>query len=629
MIDLSARHLSLSFGGTEILKDVSFSLSAGDRAALVGKNGAGKSTLLKILAGELSPTGGEISRAGGKTVAMLDQHALESSRRTVLAEALEAHEKLRETEAELGRLSERVSAGDLAAASRLAVLSREFEEAGGLTYVSRTKSALAAVGLSDLADKSVATLSGGQKTTLALVKLLLSPPDILLLDEPTNHLDITALSWLEDTVAHLKCTVLCVSHDRWFLDRAFFRVLDLEGGKIETYETNYTAYREEKKKRRQDAQKHYDLQQKEIRRQEEIIRKYKQFNREKSIRLAESRQKALDRVVRLDKPTEEEAPPRFSFRSVPSPHDVLRIRNLSFSYGQAPIFTDFSAGIDRGERVFFSGPVGSGKSTLLKILAGRLSGAQGELRWGPGIRASYYDQENQDLNFSGTVLEELWASEDEKSQGALRSYLAAFGFPGEKGFQRVDSLSGGERCRLALAKAMRREANLLFLDEPTNHLDMDSKEALEEALLAYPGTLICVSHDRYFIRKLAGRVYFFSRGNAPQHLPRGIEGLEELFRASPAPESTAKAEPSRAKEEYLKKKKNTVESRRRAAAIRNTEALIRETEEEVEHADASIALYADDYQKLQTLYAEKEAAETRLEELYETLFALQSEEEDA
>ncbi len=621
MIALSVKHLALSFSSESVLKDVSFALGEGERAALVGTNGAGKTTLLKLITGEYTPDSGDIFIAGGKKVGVLDQHALEGSRSTVFDEALSAHAALIETEEQLARLSEKVAGGDLDAATRLDALSRAFERDGGLTYRSRTKSALEAVSLWEMADRSVSTLSGGQKTTLALVKLLLSPPDILLLDEPTNHLDIRALSWLEETVKNLSSTVLCVSHDRMFLDRAFPKTLEIFAGKCEVYNCSYTRYREERRARRAVEEKHFALQQKEIQRQEEVIRKLKSFNREKSIRRAESREKALEKIERLDRPEAEREAPNFAFESLPSPREVLRIHSLGFSYPDSPIFAPFDAEVDAAERVFFIGSVGSGKSTLLKVLAERLSPTEGSVRRGPGLHAGYYDQENQDLNLSGTVFDEIWSLPGEDSQGKTRSYLAAFGFYGDKVFQGVGTLSGGERARLSLAKLMREKHNLLFLDEPTNHLDMDSKEALEEALLQYPGTCVIVSHDRYFIQKLATKVFFLERTKAPVRLMRGVENLSELYREAQTPE--VKKAPSVQKTAYLERKKQGAEERRRAAAVRNTESAIQKAEEHLKDLDRECERSADNYKKLQELYAEREETEKTLNDLYETLFSLQ------
>ena len=620
MIALSVKHLSLAFSGDAVLKDASFALGEGERAALVGTNGAGKSTLLRILAGVLTPDSGDVFIAGGKTVGMLDQHALEDSRLCVLDEALSAHGALLQTEAEISRLQEKVTAGDLDAATRLDALSRAFERDGGLTYLSRTKSALSAVSLLECADRPVSTLSGGQKTTLALVKLLLNPPDILLLDEPTNQLDIRALSWLEETVKNLKCTVLCVSHDRMFLDRAFPKVLEVFSGRVEEYNCSYTRYREERRARRAVEEKHYEMQQREIARQEEVIRKLKSFNREKSVRRAESREKALEKIERLDRPEAEREAPKFNFESLPSPREILRIHSLAFSFPDGPIFAPFDAEVDKAERVFFIGSVGSGKSTLLKVLAGRLSPTSGSVRRGPGLDIGYYDQEHQDLNLFGTVFDELWNLPGEESQGSVRSYLAAFGFTGDKVFQTVSTLSGGERARLSLAKLMRRRHNLLYLDEPTNHLDMDSKESLEEALLAYPGTCIIVSHDRYFIKKLATKVFFLERAKSPVRLLRGVENLEELYAENKKDTSSA---PSEQKEAYLARKKYGAEERRRQAAVRNTERAISEIEARLEAIAEEENANAGDYKRLQELYAERESLDTELSALYDTLFELQ------
>lgn len=621
MIVLSCKHLSCAFGANTVLSDVSFSLNESDRAALVGPNGAGKTTLLSLLSGALMPDGGELFCAPQKSLGVLSQHALTNSGKTVLAEALCANADLMEQEARLFDLQRRVEQGDTAAASTLAAQSERFERDGGLTYVARTKSALCAVGFAAMQEREVQTLSGGQKTTLALVKLLLNPPDILLLDEPTNHLDLRALAWLENTLLSLKSTLLVVSHDRWFLDRVTQKTIELSHGEAQSYDLPYSAYREARRKRRAVEQKHYDLQQKEIRRQEGIIAQQRQFNRERNIIAAQSREKALLRMEKLSAPKGDALPPHFSFACAQSPRDVLLADGISFSYGAKPILRDFSLSLTRGDRLFLVGEVGSGKSTLLKLLCGALTPQAGTVLPGVGVRAGYYDQENQNLTDENSVFDELRRTNETMSDREIRSCLAAFRFPGDRVFTRVGVLSGGERARLSLAKLMCEPFNLIFLDEPTNHLDMDAREALEEALCAYPGTAVVVSHDRYFIRQCASKLYYFEAGKSPLFLPDAAD-LDVFYRnlgfAAPKKDKV-----SSQKEDYLRRKQESAAQRKRENDLKHTQIEIEETERSVEATCAAIALYEDDYKRLQALYEEKAVLETKLEALYEKLFSLQ------
>ncbi|MDO4266542.1 MAG: ATP-binding cassette domain-containing protein [Eubacteriales bacterium] len=536
---LSVSHLTKSYDGKDILRDVSFHLEERDRAAVTGVNGAGKSTLLKQITGEETPDQGSIVFPKDKTMACLSQNPHMEPGRNIYEEVLSVKASLIAMEEELRALEHRMQALSEGAASasasvsadadadsekkaeldsvyqRYAELSHSFEEQGGYALKSNVTGILKGLGFSE-ADFSLPTevLSGGQKTRLSLGKLLLSEPDLLLLDEPTNHLDIASIAWLESYLRSYRGTVIIVSHDRYFLDRIVTKVIDIENGSLRLYEGNYTAFAEKKAQLRKDMMKAYLNNQAEIRHQQEVIAKLKQFNREKSIKRAESREKMLAKIERVEKPFDVDDAMKLHFApSHISGNDVLQAEGLSKAFDGKTLFTGVALDVKRGEKLAIIGPNGTGKTTLLKIIDGALTPDSGELRFGAKVELAYYDQEHHVLNPDNTVFEEISDTYPSMTNTEIRNLLAAFLFTGDDVFKEVRDLSGGEKGRLSLSKLMLSRANLLLLDEPTNHLDITSKEILEEAIRNYEGTVIYVSHDRYFINRTATRILELSEGS--------------------------------------------------------------------------------------------------------------------
>ena len=518
---LSVSHLTKSYDGKDILKDISFHLEEHDKAALVGVNGAGKSTLLKQITGEETPDSGSVVIPKGKTLACLSQNPDIAPGRSIYDELLSAKAYLLDMEKELRSLEESMQAlsGDAEKLEpvyqRYTELSHEYERRGGYSLASNLTGILKGLGFSE-EEFSLHTevLSGGQKTRLFLGKLLLSEPDILLLDEPTNHLDIASISWLENYLRGIRATVLIVSHDRYFLDRIVGKVIDLENGHARLYTGNYTAFAEKKAALRKEQMKAYLNNQAEIKHQQDVIAKLKQFNREKSIKRAESREKMLSKIERVEKPFDADDAMKLHFApSHISGNDVLIAEGLSKSFDGKQLFSGVDLDVKRGEKLAIIGPNGTGKTTLLKIIDGALSPDSGELRFGSRVELAYYDQEHHVLNPDNTVFEEISDAYPQMSNTEIRNLLAAFLFTGDDVFKEVRDLSGGEKGRLSLSKLMLSRANLLLLDEPTNHLDITSKEILEEAIRNYEGTVIYVSHDRYFINRTATRILELSGGS--------------------------------------------------------------------------------------------------------------------
>lgn len=625
MYSITCENLCVDFGTKVLFSGVSFALNEGDRVGIVGVNGAGKSTLLSILSGELSPTDGSVYIARGKSVGILRQHGAFEGSGTVFSEMLSAFPRLLYLEEEIGKLSlllEGASAEERDGMIRaFSSYTEEFNENGGPSFRSRTRSMLLGVGFSEKDfDLSVSALSGGQKTRLALVRLLLSEPDILLLDEPTNHLDIDTLFWLEEYLCGYRKTVIVVSHDRYFLDRVTTRTLEIENGHAKLYDGAYSAYTEKKKKDREIAQRHYKNQQREIARIEAYIEQQRRWNRERNIIAAESRQKQLDKMERVEKP--EDAPDSVRFRftsSGTSGEDVLTIEHLSKAFPGHPLFSDCSALIKRGERVFLLGPNGCGKSTFLKILMSRIPPDRGTFTFGYRTTVGYYDQEQQQLTPENTVLDEVWNSYTSKNRTDIQCALARFLFRGEDVAKTVSVLSGGEKARLTLCKLLLSKMNVLILDEPTNHLDIPSREALEDALSEFDGTIIAVSHDRYFIEKLSTRIFDLSdhtlhdfRDGYDRYL--AVKDAERAA-ASAGREQTvsdAKREHAQAKEEAAQKRKLTHARERVDREIAAAESEISKTDEQIASDKA-----AYDYVLLSELTDRKNALEERLWELYE------------
>ena len=502
---LSCSNICKSFGSDDIIKNASFHIEDHEKAAIVGINGAGKSTLLKIIVGELAPDSGEVVLGSGKTLGYLAQNQDLLSHRTIYEEMLDAKKSVIEMENRLRDLenSMKTASGEALETmmNQYSRLSHEFELINGYAWKSEIVGVLKGLGFTEEEfSKQISTLSGGQKTRVSLGKLLLTNPDIILLDEPTNHLDMSSIAWLETYLLNYRGAVLIVAHDRYFLDKIVTKVIELDNGHAIVYSGNYTAYSEKRAQMRAIQMKAYLNQQQEIKHQEAVIEKLKSFNREKSIKRAESREKMLDKIEVLEKPSE--VNDAMDIRLEPnilSGNDVLTVNGLAKSFGSQTLFTDLSFDVKRGERVAIIGDNGTGKTTILKIINGLVKPDAGEIILGSRVHIGYYDQDHQVLHMEKTLFEEI-------SDAQIRSTLAAFLFTGDDVFKRIGDLSGGERGRVSLAKLMLSEANFLILDEPTNHLDITSKEILENALSHYGGTVLYVSHDRYFINKTATRI---------------------------------------------------------------------------------------------------------------------------
>lgn len=516
MIVLSAKDLTKTYGTDVILENVSFHINKGDRVGIIGVNGAGKTTLLRMLAGDLSCESGEFFVSADTRIGYLKQDGGFDSQKTVIEEAEAVFSDLKAMETEmkdiLDEAEKLTGKGRDEKIERYDVLHERYRDRGGYTYKSEITGILSSMAFGeDSCKKKISTLSGGEKTRLALACLLLKKPDILFLDEPTNHLDIGTLKWLEQYLKGYMGTIVLVSHDRYFLDETVTRIFEIENHKLSIYEGNYTFYASERKKRREADLKRYEKQQKEISRQEDMIRRFKERGTEKLAKRAASREKRLAAMERIDRPEGEKGRMKLSFReNFKSGNDVLLAENLSksFGYGSSSkkLFEHVELDIKRGERVCIVGANGIGKTTLLRMLMGELTADTGRIKIGYNVQAGYYDQGQQRLNSANTVIDELHDAYRLYTDTELRNILGRFLFRGESVFLEVGALSGGERARLALLKLMLSGANLLMLDEPTNHLDIESKEVFEEALMEFPGTCIIVSHDRYFLNRIPTRI---------------------------------------------------------------------------------------------------------------------------
>ncbi|MBR2634074.1 MAG: ABC-F family ATP-binding cassette domain-containing protein [Clostridia bacterium] len=609
MFIIGTEKLGVSFGEKTLFENVSFSVNERDKVSIVGVNGAGKSTLMRLLYKREIPHTGNIFLAKGKTVGYLEQQSPLDPEMTVLSAALSVFRSLTEEERRLEELSEQMkldhSERTIAA---FTALQQHFERSGGYEYRSRARGTLISMGFGeDKLNLKVGELSGGQKTILQLSLLILEEPDILLLDEPTNHLDVRSLEWLEEKLKKIRSTVLLISHDRLFLDRVTSKTLEIENGHAKLYSVPYSQYRTVKEKEREIWEHHYQTQQKEIARIEAFIAQQKRWNREKNIIAAESRQKALDRMVKVEKV--ENLPESISFQftsAIESGNDVLSVRELSKAYGSLSLFQKLSFEVKKGDRLLIIGANGSGKSTLLQILAERLSADSGQYRYGYNVRMGYYDQ-YQHLNENNTVLEEIWEDSD-LTHTQIRSLLAGFLFKGDDVFKEIRVLSGGERARLVLAKLMQKKVNLLLLDEPTNHLDIESREALENALTSFQGTVIAVSHDRYFTNKLANRILSFEKDGSVSFFSGDYAAFRSFAEKTEPSSSESLKVPSRPSGndwEERKKKKQAEEKRKNR--IRKIEAEISDREEEIRLLDLEIQKNITDYVVLQGLYEKKEA----------------------
>jgi len=524
LIYLSAQNVSKSFGGKTVLKDINFTLKEKQVMGLVGVNGSGKTTLLRILAGELSCDTGSLSLYKGLKVGYLKQNDIPDSNISIYEETAKVfdnvfllEQKLRETELMLAKAVTEEEIRSLY--HRYDRLINQFEMVNGYAARSLIQGVLVGLGFTEERQKDKAsTLSGGEITRLNLAKVLLSKPDILLLDEPTNHLDLDALSWLENYMKDYSGAVMVVSHDRYFLDKVCTDMLEILFGESEQYQGNYTKYMQQRVERFEAKQRAYDRQQKEIERQKAIIERYRSYNREKSIRAAESREKKLEKIEVLDNPKDTKNI-YFSFSSKERiGRDALKVRNLSKSFGERTLFSNVRMDLESEERAIIIGPNGSGKTTFIECILGEQKPDTGYAYFGTNAQVGYYDQKQQKLNQEKTILDEVWDAFPRLDQTKIRSALGLFLFTGDEVYQKIDTLSGGEKARVALTKILLQHDNFLVFDEPTNHLDADSREMLEEALENFDGTLLCVSHDRYFINRIATKIIYFADGKLHEYL---------------------------------------------------------------------------------------------------------------
>ena len=625
MISLQVTGLTKSFGINEVLKNITFSLQSGDRAGIVGVNGCGKTTLMRILAGLDSADDGTIAMAKGlRTGYLAQQDTLQESGTiweeltSVFEPVFRMEERLRLLEAEIAahhedsQLFENLS-------TQYDRLMATFEDAGGYSWKSQIIGVLNGLGFKpEQYDYPLSTLSGGERTRFTLARLLLLKPDLLMLDEPTNHLDMDTLSWLENYLTSYQGTVLVISHDRYFLDHICNNIIEIVSGRSEQYRGNYTAFMRQRMERLETRLRAYELQQKEIERQEAIIARFRMFNREKSIRAAESREKALDRMERLEKPVEDKTI-RFRFEAKRrTGEDVLQVEHLAKSFEHKTLFDDLNLHVRAGEHIAIIGPNGIGKTTLIRMLLGDLDPDAGQISFGANVDIGYYDQHQSTLDPNKTVLDEVWDRFPAMEQSDVRGALGMFLFTGDDVYQPIRTLSGGERGRVALTILMLRHDNLLLLDEPTNHLDMDSREVLENALSDFNGTIITVSHDRYFINRIADRIIemqpdgitlylgnyddYLEKKNAPKEVIREAGKTRTLIEKEKKKEKL-----SRQAEKQLIQQRNQAEK-----AVTEKEAEIAELESQLSQS----ALYQDT-EKALAIQLRYQQAQKELEDLFQ------------
>ena len=634
---LSCQNISKAFVENQVLKNVSFHIEDHEKAAIVGINGAGKTTLLRIIVGEMTPDDGQVVLAKDKTLGYLAQnstvdtsHTIYEELLSVKADLLRLEEKIRECENNM-KHAEGDALEDLM--KQYTSLTHAFETGGGYLYRSELVGVLKGLGFTeDEFSKPVATLSGGQKTRVALGRLLLQNPDLIILDEPTNHLDMNSIAWLETYLLNYKGAVLIVSHDRYFLDRIAGKVIEIDQSKATTFMGNYSDYAVKKEQLRVAAWNAYMNQQREIKHQEEVIEKLKSFNREKSIKRAESREKMLDKIEVIEKPSEVRTDMKLTLTPrILSGNDVLTVEHLSKSFDSHKLFADVNFEIKRGEHVAIIGDNGSGKTTLLKILNGLVPADQGTFRLGSNVEIGYYDQEHHVLHSEKTLFEEISDDYPYLNNTQIRNVLAAFLFTGEDVFKRISDLSGGERGRVSLAKLVLSNANFLILDEPTNHLDIMSKEILEDALNGYEGTILYVSHDRYFINRTAHRILDLTEGQFVSYVGNYDYYLEKHDTVMAAIEANAprnadadsavaaKAAESEVKLDWKAQKEEQARLRKKENDLKKCEEKIAELEARISEIDTEMSDPAIGTQvaKLQELSKEQTSCQEQLEKLYE------------
>ena len=636
---LACQNISKSFGTDEIIKNASFHIEENEKAAIVGINGAGKSTMLKIIMQEIDADEGTVTVAKGKTIGYLAQHQEQDSDKTIYEEVLSVKQPVIEMEKRLRAMEDAMNGCDADEMEKLLAdynkLNHEFELQEGYAYKSEVTGVLKGLGFGEEDfDKKMSELSGGQKTRVALGRLLVTKPDIILLDEPTNHLDMNSIAWLETYLMNYKGAVIIVSHDRYFLDRVVTKVIEVFQHRVSVFLGNYSDYAVKKKSAREALLRQYYNQQREIKHQEEVITKLKSFNREKSIKRAESREKMLDKMERLEKPVEDNTDIHITLEpNIVSGNDVMKVEGLAKQFDGNYLFSGIDFEIKRGERVALIGNNGTGKTTMLKIINGLIAPDGGEVRLGTNVHIGYYDQEHHVLHMEKTLVEEISDDYPYLNNTQIRNVLAAFLFTGDDVFKRIGDLSGGERGRVSLAKLMLSEANFLILDEPTNHLDITSKEILESALNQYTGTVFFVSHDRYFINQTATRILDLTGktvinyiGNYDYYLEKREEQTALHVTAGQA-EARVPEKTSAVKMDWEQQKKEQARIRKQENAIKKVEADIEAKEQAIAEIDEKLAdpEIATNSAKLNELGSLRAKEQEALEELYEQWETLSSE----
>lgn len=632
MIVLSCNNLYKSFGIDSILENICFTVNEGDKIGIIGINGTGKTTLMKIISGEYGYDDGDIYTSKDCEIGYLQQNTNFLSNNTILEEVLEVFKPLIDMENYLRELEHKIAKeGSKDNSSILEKLMNDyshtledFASKNGYGYKSEAKGVLKGLGFKDEdMDKPINILSGGEKTRVLLGKLLLKKPTLLLLDEPTNHLDSEAIEWLEFFLKQYKGTVMLISHDRYFLDQVVDRVFEIHNKKLKTYNGNYSKFIELSKVEKELELKKYEDQQKDLKKQEESIERLKAYGREKHLKRARSKEKALDKVDVLDKPEAYRKKAKIQFNpSVSSGNDVLHVNDLSMAYDERVLFKGVNFDIYRGEKVALIGPNGIGKSTLFKIIMKELTPICGDFKLGTNVNVSYFHQEQKTLNLDNTIIDEIWDSNEKLTQTEIRNMLGSLLFEDEEVFKKISTLSGGERARIAILKLILSKANFLLLDEPTNHLDIDSKEVLEESLESYTGTIFTISHDRYFLNTVVDKILVLGENGITEYLgnydyyinkKRETEEMSAIVEVEEKTKTQLKDERRKEREQREKEKKNRYKIKNIEQEIEKTEAKI----EELDHLLCQEEVYSNP-DKSKEVSLEKTNFEDKLSSLYET-----------
>ncbi len=621
---LNVYNLKMEFGERLLFDSASFEIGDNDKVGVIGANGTGKTTLFKLITGELHPSSGEIYKSKNAVVGYMEQHACSDSKRSLYSEVLTVFEPLMKMEDELEEIAFKIETcgANSKILERQAQLNENFEREGGLTFRSRARATVVGLGFSEAdMDLPCAKLSGGQRSKVSLAKLLLSGANFLLLDEPTNHLDIKSVEWLEDFLKNFSGGCLIISHDRYFLDKVTDKTMMIENRRITFGNRSYSGFMELRQEQREIELRHYENTMKEAHRIEGIIEQQRRWNRERNIRMAESKQKQLDRLLEnVEKPESEAKTLSFKFSaSQVSGNEVLNAWELSKSFGDKKIFSDISFQILRNERVFLLGENGCGKTTLFKIILGDYECDKGDIKLGANVRIGYFDQTLESLNNSATVLSEIWDCYPAMTETAVRSALAAFLFTGDDINKRISALSGGEKARVALLKLMLSDSNFLLLDEPTNHLDISSREALENAIAVYDGTVFAISHDRYFINKLADRIFWMNKSGIEKYHGNYDYFAEKHLESEVKHTETSSQSKKTKVNLYTLRKEAESEKRKLSTALKRCEKKIEETEAQIEkvNADLSDPEISSNYENVMKLTEKLNELSDSLDKLYE------------